>query len=240
MAHPGIEGAATVIVLVPADRVEGAHPLAHAVGPGRLRTITALVHAQQVDQVFRARRPELIPFVGEQIAWCEAFHTGEVGILDLHDRGLDRGMDVEHMSHHPGVPRPVVLDVGRTVHADVAAAAPDEALEGRLLGRVEHVAGGEQEDHRLVLRQLGIVHHPPGVGAPEHLEVVQLAQFLHRRHAGMHGIVVPGRRFGKQQHIELGRLRRGWQDAGKRAGEDEDGKRTDHWRGLVWWRSGQR
>ena len=55
----------------------------------------------------------------------------------------------------PAVPRPVVLGVGGRVHADVTAAAGDVGLEGGLLGGVEHVAGGGEPDHRLVLGQVG-------------------------------------------------------------------------------------
>ncbi len=51
------------------------------------------------------------------------------------------------------VPRPVVLRVGGRVDADVPAAAAHVALERLLLGAVEHIAGREQEDHRVVARQ---------------------------------------------------------------------------------------
>src|SRR3712207_7764588 len=46
----------------------------------------------------------------------------------------------------PTVPRPLVLGVGRRVHADPAAARLDVALERVLLPRVEDVAGGVEED----------------------------------------------------------------------------------------------
>ena len=48
----------------------------------------------------------------------------------------------------PPVPGPAALGVGGRVHADVRRAGADARLERRLLGRVQHVAGREQEHRR--------------------------------------------------------------------------------------------
>lgn len=60
------------------------------------------------------------------------------------------------------VPGPVRLGVGGRVNTRVAAARPGEAFEGGLLGFVEHVARGEEEDHRAVPRQIA-ARELPGV-----------------------------------------------------------------------------
>src|SRR5947207_910277 len=60
------------------------------------------------------------------------------------------GMAVEVRAGQSAVPRPVVLSVRGGVHADVAAARPDVALEDVLLRRIEDVTRRIQEDDRAV------------------------------------------------------------------------------------------
>src|SRR5690242_10405456 len=51
------------------------------------------------------------------------------------------------------IPYPAVLRVAGRVDADESTAGAAIALKRRLLGRIENVAGGQQEDHRIVARQ---------------------------------------------------------------------------------------
>src|SRR5256885_17155615 len=64
------------------------------------------------------------------------------------------GRAVEVRADQSAVPRPVVLSVRGGVHADVAAARPDVALEDVLLRRIEDVTRRIQEDDRAVSRQV--------------------------------------------------------------------------------------
>ena len=50
-------------------------------------------------------------------------------------------------AHEPAIESPVVFGVCRRVHADESVPGADVALEGGLLGAVEHVAGGGHEHH---------------------------------------------------------------------------------------------
>jgi hypothetical protein len=73
------------------------------------------------------------------------------------------------------VPGPAVLGVGGGVDADVAAAAPEVGLEGRLLIGIEHVAGGGQPDDGLEPAQ--VVHRErAGVLGGRHRDAVVPAQ----------------------------------------------------------------
>ena len=129
------------------------------------------------------------------------FASSTLMVADLHRR-----MDVEHVPDHLRVPGPVVFGVRRGVNADEAAARPDVALERGLLLVVEDVAGGAEEDHRLVLLELRVVEHARGVLGPEHVEVVQLAETTDRRDAFVDRFVVPAGGLREQQHAELFRV----------------------------------
>ncbi len=62
-------------------------------------------------------------------------------------------LEVRAAAEDFAVEGPGVLGVGRGMHADVAAARAQVAFECGLLGRVQHVAGGVEENHRPVQRQ---------------------------------------------------------------------------------------
>src|SRR6478752_6860628 len=59
-------------------------------------------------------------------------------------------------AHQRSVPSPVVFGVGRRVDADEAAAPANEALEGRLLVVIEHVARRAQKDDCSIACQTSI------------------------------------------------------------------------------------
>ena len=70
---------------------------------------------------------------------------GAVAHVEL--RFLDRRMALEVGADELAVPGPVVLRVRGRVHAHVAVAGADVALEGRLLRAVQHVTRGGHEHH---------------------------------------------------------------------------------------------
>ena len=65
-------------------------------------------------------------------------------------------MTAEVGADEASIPGPLVLGVRGRMDARVAAAAPDESLEGCLLGRLEHVARREQEHDRAVAPQVRV------------------------------------------------------------------------------------
>ena len=64
---------------------------------------------------------------------------------DADRRGLHGRVAEEARAEQPAVPVPAVLRVGGRVHAGEPTAAPDVAAERGLLGAVEHVARGAQQ-----------------------------------------------------------------------------------------------
>ena len=185
MGEARVPRAAAVVALAPGDRMVVVDRV-RAVGLG----VGGLVHRQQhvhARRVARAvvvaaavdhrvlRRLVVVPLVRARPAGRDAGRGRVGGVLHDGRRGR-RAVRVvaEVRAHQLAVPRPAVLGVGRGVDAGVAAARADEALERRLLGVVEHVTGGREEDHRVVVaedvvgepgRVLGGVDLPVLVGA---------------------------------------------------------------------------
>ena len=118
------------------------------------------------------------------------------------------------------VPGPVVLRVRRGVHADPAAARPHVALERVLLGRVEHVAGGAQEDDRAVAAQVALAERGRVLRRVDR-EAVRLAELLQRGDARLDGAVPEGGRLREDQHARRLRLAHG---EAARSREQEHGK----------------
>ena len=101
-------------------------------------------------------------------------------------------------------PFPVIFGIGGTVDTNESLAGLDETFEGALLFLIEDVAGGEQEDDHIVVREPLVVHHAIGVVAPKNLKIVQFRQLLKCDHAGRSGIVMPTDGAGDEQRLELG------------------------------------
>ena len=100
---------------------------------------------------------EVVPLVGALPARLEARGGGVRGVLDLDGRGRRaRRVVGEVGADQLAVPGPVVLGVRGRVDAGEPAAALDVALEGALLGLVEHVTGGGEEDDDLVLGEVRV------------------------------------------------------------------------------------
>ncbi len=85
------------------------------------------------------------------------------------------------------------------MHAQVAPAGLDVTLKSRLLLRVQYVAGGAQEDHRLVLPQ-AVVMEVGGVFGGVDPELVLLPQLLDGRDAVRDGGVFEAAGLGEDQH----------------------------------------
>ena len=129
------------------------------------------------------------------------------GVLDLDGRGRGaRRVVVEVGADEVAVPGPVVLGVGRRVDAGVAAAGLDVALERGLLGRVEHVTGGGEEDDDLVLREVGVVERAAVLGG-RHREVVVGGERLDGGGRLVDVGVAERSRLGEEERVE--RLLRG-------------------------------
>jgi hypothetical protein len=114
------------------------------------------------------------------------------------------------------------------VHAGEPATALDVVLERRLLGVVEDVTGGGQEDDDLVLRQVGFGERGAVFGGVDG-EVVLLAEFLDGRDPGRDRRVTEARRLGKDQRLErrVGGRGRVTRRGGTDRGDDNDGKSQD-------------
>ena len=165
----------------------------------------------------------LVPDVGARPLKRQALVGGMDAIADLDDllgrggrtAGCGAGADqaVEE--------RAARLRLGGAADADEAAAALDEGLEGRLLGRVERV-GRAEEDDRAVLGEVGRGEISRALGRVD-LEVVGGAECLDGGDAGVDRVV--GRAV-EDEHRGCWRLRAG---AG-RAEQAEDGYDDDNCR----------
>ena len=88
-------------------------------------------------------------------------------------------MAAEVRADELAVPRPLVFRVGGRVDAGKSATAAHVALERALLGTVEHIAGREQEDHRVVAREPCVGEHAAVLGRI-HRDPVRRAELAHR------------------------------------------------------------
>lgn len=204
VAHRRVEGATSVIVVGPGDGAMRDTLLALLGTPVGQGVEGVDVELQQVFQFIGPGGIELIPFVGENEALGEAIHAREIGVRHFEGGGLHRGVNVEHVADHFGIPIPFVFGIGRAVDADKPLARLDEAFEGALLFLVEDVTGGQEEDDDIVVGQKLVVHDPIHVVAPKNIEIVQLGQLLQGDHPRGAGIVMPAIGFADQERLELG------------------------------------
>ncbi len=171
VAQRGVPGTTAVVVLAPAVGVVGAH---------RAAAVAGLVHGgQDVDRATRVGA-EVVPLVVAGPAVGKARGGGVRGVLDLDDGLLRRGVLLEVRADQLAVPGPVVLGVGGRVNAGEPAAALDVVLEGGLLGGVQDVARGRQEDHHGVLGEV-VLGEGSGVLGGVDGEAVLLAELLDGR-----------------------------------------------------------
>ena len=99
------------------------------------------------------------------------------------------------------VPRPTRFGVGRGVDPEVSATALDVGLECGLLGGVEHISGGGEEDDGLVLREVGLGERRGVFGGVDG-EVVVRREPVDRRDAGIDAGGVPeARGLGEEQDL---------------------------------------
>ena len=167
--------------------------------------VTRLIEAREDHHALhRARiRPVDVPLVGALELGRPARHARMVLRLVAHDRFLDRRMGLEVRTDEPAVPRPVVLGVAGRMHADIAAAILDEALEGLLLCIVQDIACRVQEDDHaesLEVRRRersGILGGLDDAGGRE--------QILHGGDAGLDAVVPEARGLREDEHTGLGR-----------------------------------
>ena len=209
MSERRVEYAAAIIFVRPGDRTKIDAILTLLFSPICSGLERVVVELQQVAEVLGARRVEFIPLVGEDEAFGESIHTGEIGFDDLQRSGLHRGMNVKHVTDHFGIPIPLIFGIGGAVDAHETLARLHEAFERPLLRLVEDIAGGEEEDDDIVVGEPFVVHDTVHVVAPKNLEIVELGQTLQRDDTGGSGIVVPAIRLGDEQGLKLGGSERG-------------------------------
>ncbi len=140
----GVEGSAAVELVVPGHRMRVARGGA---------VVAALVDGDQYVGV-GVDRAEVVPFVGALPGRVEVLRGGVAAIDDVQRGLLNPRMFDEVSTHQFAVPRPAVFRIGGGVHADVAAARLDEALEIGLLFVVQNVAGGVEKNNRRVLLEV--------------------------------------------------------------------------------------
>ena len=183
MAHARVPRAAAVVALAPRDRMVVIRRVAVVLVVGGLvdrgEHVDAGRHAASSRcRRRRPRRPQAPGSCTTRPRAASGFGRPVrgvvIGVLDVDRRGRRSGrMVAEVRAHQLAVPGPRVLGVGRGVDAHVAAATLDVALERRLLGVVERVARGREEDHGVVVGQDGVVEdrgdprtRRPGSGCP--------------------------------------------------------------------------
>ncbi len=142
----GVEGPAPRVALAPRVRVVGAH---------RAARVRRLVQRGEHARGGTGVGPEVVPLIGAGPSLRQVGGRRVRPPLHLDVGLLDSGVRGEVGADQVAVERPVVLRVRGRVDADEAAARSDVRLERRLLGLVQNVAGGVEEDHRLVTAQVG-------------------------------------------------------------------------------------
>jgi hypothetical protein len=118
--------------------------------------------------------------------------------LDVHSGLLDLGVRLEVRADQVVVPGPVVLGVGRGVHACVTATGGDVVLERGLLFGVQHVAGGGKPDHGAEAGKVLLGERGRVLGGLD-VEVVLLTQRLDGGDAGRNGVVPESGGLGEDQ-----------------------------------------
>lgn len=196
MAHAGVPAAAAVVVLAPGDRVLGTHRAA-------ARRVGRLVHRREDVDLAARVRAEVVPLVRALPPPVDAGGRGVGRVLDLDGRGRGaRGVVVEVGADQVAVPGPRVLGVGGRMDAGVPATGLDVALERALLGLVEHVAGGGEEDDDLVLGEV-LVGEGRGVLGRRDVEAVGGAELLDGGDALVDVAVPEGSGLREDQGVEL-------------------------------------
>ena len=191
MAAAGVPGAALADLVAPGGGVIAIHTAA---------LVARLIEARQDQHALHAARigPVDVPLVGALECIGPAGHARMILRFVAHDGFLDRRVRLEVRADQVAVPGPVVLRVAGRVDADVAAAILDEALEGLLLRRVEHVAGRVQEDDHAKPREIG---GREGRGVFGCLDgEAGCEQVLHRGDAGLDAVVAEASRLREEQH----------------------------------------
>ena len=169
VAQIGVEGAPAVELLVPGDRVVGAHRRSgREVGEDE----ACLVGGEQHGVVLPRVAVEVVDLVGEGERRGQVRGGRVCGVLRRDGDGHRQQRVVAEVgADQPAVPGPVVLGVGGRVHADVSAAAPHEALHRRLLRVVEDVARRVHEGDDVGAGEL-VVGEDRGVLAQRRVDAV--------------------------------------------------------------------
>ncbi len=146
MPEAGVPGAAVVDGFAPGDRVVGAHVAAR---------VRRFVEGGQ--HVCAGARVALVvvELVGARPGLRQVRAARVCPVLDPGGDLLDGRVRVEVGADQLAVEGPAVFGVGGGVHADITSTATHVRFEGRLLPGVEDVAGGVEEDHRLVRGEVG-------------------------------------------------------------------------------------
>lgn len=142
----------------------------------------------------------VVPLVGPRPGVVQV-RGRRVGVVLGGEAGLlDRRVALEPRPDQVLVLRPVVLGVGGRVDADEAAAPVDVFLQGALLGVVQDVAGGGEEDDGLVVGEVlrGEGGHVLGGGDGE---VVLRAELLEGGDARRDGVVAESGGLGEDQDL---------------------------------------
>ena len=143
MATDGVEGAPLIDFVTPDRRVLALHG-------GALVTVGIEV-GEHLDML--GKLLEVVPLVGAGPLLWQVCGGRMLLVLDLDQRRLDARVAGEVSPDQLAVEGPLIFGIGRGMDADIATAAADPLLEQLLLRRGEHVLGGVEKHHHLMLLQ---------------------------------------------------------------------------------------
>jgi len=141
MPKAGVKCPASVIVVIPGDRVKAAHSFSYIFAPFDIRVV-AFFRPRKVrnadpllcvHRIHTTRRSTIISL--------ETVPFPEITILHFQVSSLLLRVDLEHHSHHLCIPWPVVFRVRCAVNSDKTFPGLDEFFKRSLLFIVENIPG---------------------------------------------------------------------------------------------------
>ncbi len=206
VAAAGVPGPALALGVAPHDRV-----VAHGVAA---RVVAGLVQRGEDLHVRAGVGAVVVPLVGARPGVRQVDGGRVVVARDVHVGLLDLRVRLEPGADQLAVPGPVVLGVGRGVHARVAAARVDVVLERGLLFGIQHVTGRGKPNDGGESGQVVGVERGRVLGGLDR-EPVLRAELLDRGDTGGNRVVPEAGGLGEDQdgRVGLGRRRLGRRDS---------------------------
>ncbi len=196
VAQGSVEGTAVVKFMIPGDGVGITH---------RAATVGRFIDGEQHVDAAAGVGCKVVPFIRARPRGGQALRGKMATVHDINFGFLDGGMVSEVAADELAVPGPIKFGVCGAVDAHKAASVLDEALHRALLGIVQNVARGVEEDDNGIWGQT-VICEQGGIFASVYGEAMRCTQFLNGGNAVVDGIVPEAGCFAENQNVEQGIL----------------------------------